>query len=168
MLRFLVYLSQFRKALTPRIDRWIQDGVFQLQRRAYEAEGEGTWTDLDKEIPNVADGHQFSDLTIQTLPKTLPCPSCSHTSSKDFTQEKSNGSKGSPMIVQTEDLFGTLSTLPEEHEKSRSALEKSDADDQDAIQQDPEYWDSAHLSRASTAVHLTKSLSAASTTHPPA
>jgi hypothetical protein len=42
LLGFLIYLSTFKKALSPRIDRWIQDGILQLQRRAYEAHKEGT------------------------------------------------------------------------------------------------------------------------------
>jgi hypothetical protein len=34
LLKFLIYLSSFKRVLAPRIDRWIQDGVWQLQRRA--------------------------------------------------------------------------------------------------------------------------------------
>jgi hypothetical protein len=45
LLKFLIYLSKFRRALSPRIERWIQDGVLQLQRRAYEAHKEGTWSE---------------------------------------------------------------------------------------------------------------------------
>ncbi|KAF1974543.1 hypothetical protein BU23DRAFT_636137 [Bimuria novae-zelandiae CBS 107.79] len=51
VLRFCIFLSRFRKALAPRIDRWVQDGVFQLQRRAFDAQGEACWIDLEKEIP---------------------------------------------------------------------------------------------------------------------
>ena len=39
LLRFLIYLSCFRRALGPRLVRWTQDGVWQLQHRAYEGEG---------------------------------------------------------------------------------------------------------------------------------
>lgn len=35
----------------PRIERWIQDGILQLQRRAYESTRQGTWSLLDKEVP---------------------------------------------------------------------------------------------------------------------
>ncbi|KAF1921407.1 hypothetical protein BDU57DRAFT_535081 [Ampelomyces quisqualis] len=51
LLKYIIYLSKFRKALSPRIDRLIQDGVLQLQRRAYEAQGQGTWSELDKDVP---------------------------------------------------------------------------------------------------------------------
>ncbi|KAF2750849.1 hypothetical protein M011DRAFT_483766 [Sporormia fimetaria CBS 119925] len=51
LLKFLVYVSSFRSALAPRIDRWIQDGVWQLQRRAYEAQGHTEWEAVDMEIP---------------------------------------------------------------------------------------------------------------------
>ncbi|KAF1947008.1 hypothetical protein EJ02DRAFT_449990 [Clathrospora elynae] len=51
VLRFLIFLSKFRTALAPRIDSWIQDGVFQLQRRAFDAHEQGTWINLDQEIP---------------------------------------------------------------------------------------------------------------------
>jgi hypothetical protein len=54
LLRFLIYLSRFRRQLGPRIERWIQDGVWQLQRRAYEGEGQRDWIGLEGEIPLTA------------------------------------------------------------------------------------------------------------------
>ena len=66
LLKFLVFLSRFRKALAPRLDRWVQDGVLQLQRRAYAAQGEGTWHDLDKDVPLTRAGETLSDLTVET------------------------------------------------------------------------------------------------------
>ncbi|KAF2707919.1 hypothetical protein K504DRAFT_436031 [Pleomassaria siparia CBS 279.74] len=51
LLKFLIFLSRFRRTLAPRIDRWVQDGVWQLQRRAYEGHGYRGWIDLDKDIP---------------------------------------------------------------------------------------------------------------------
>jgi hypothetical protein len=53
LLKFLIYLSTFRKALAlaPRIEQWIQHSVLQLQRRAYEAIEQGTWSNLDGDIP---------------------------------------------------------------------------------------------------------------------
>ncbi|KAF2009108.1 hypothetical protein BU24DRAFT_402484 [Aaosphaeria arxii CBS 175.79] len=68
LLKFLIYLSNFRKALAPRIDRWIQDGVLQLQRRAYEARGEGTWTQLNKDVPLTGANEKLSDLPVESLP----------------------------------------------------------------------------------------------------
>ncbi|KAF2200034.1 hypothetical protein GQ43DRAFT_464310 [Delitschia confertaspora ATCC 74209] len=82
LLRFLIFLSKFRKGLGPRVDRWIQDGVFHLQRRAYEAESQDTWKDLDEEIPLPMDGSTlFLDLPIQTFRTSSPCPTCSQASS---------------------------------------------------------------------------------------
>lgn len=70
MLRFLVFWRSFRGFFAPRIDAWIQDGVFQLQRRAYEAQGEGVWERLDKEIPATT-----ADAELSTFPlvSRLPC-----------------------------------------------------------------------------------------------
>jgi hypothetical protein len=51
ILRFLIFLDRPKQVLSPRINRCIQDGVLQLQRRAYEAHGQGTWSDLNKEVP---------------------------------------------------------------------------------------------------------------------
>lgn len=63
ILRFLVYLAGFRRTrwLAPRIERWIQDGVLQLQRRAFETSGQGTWKDLDKEIPTTTSREFLED-----------------------------------------------------------------------------------------------------------
>jgi hypothetical protein len=67
LLRFLIFLTRFRTALAPRIDRWIQDGVWQLQRRAYEAQGYA-WVDLEGEIPLTAPNEQLKDLPVMWLP----------------------------------------------------------------------------------------------------
>lgn len=53
---------------SPRINRWIQDGVFQLQRRAYEVHGEGTWYQIEKEIPMTIIGEQLGDLPLTLQP----------------------------------------------------------------------------------------------------
>jgi hypothetical protein len=69
LLKFMVYLSSFRRALgAPRIDRWIQDGIWQLQRRAYEGEGYRQWTDLEAEIP-LNKGQMLKDLPILWVPE---------------------------------------------------------------------------------------------------
>lgn len=60
-------MSKFRRALAPRIDRWIQDGVLQLQRRAYEAQGQGTWINLEQDIPLTVEKYQFTDLPTASL-----------------------------------------------------------------------------------------------------
>jgi hypothetical protein len=65
VLRFLVFLSRFRPALTPRIDRWVQDGVFQLQRRAFEATEQGVWINLEQEIPVTCERQQLRGLPVE-------------------------------------------------------------------------------------------------------
>ncbi|KAF1957462.1 hypothetical protein CC80DRAFT_470752 [Byssothecium circinans] len=62
VLRFFIFLSRFRRALAPRIDRWVQDGIFQLQRRAFEAEGVGNWVDLEKEVPVTMEREYLAEL----------------------------------------------------------------------------------------------------------
>lgn len=70
LLRFLIFLSRFKRAMGPRIDRWIQDGVFQLQRRAYEAQGEGKWHDADREIPVTREKELLRDLPLESWPRS--------------------------------------------------------------------------------------------------
>lgn len=67
----MIYLTRFRRALGPRIDRWIQDGVWQLQRRAYEGEGYRGWTDLEADIP-LTNEKKLKDLPILWLPGKSP------------------------------------------------------------------------------------------------
>lgn len=66
LLRFLVYLSRFRRALAPRIDRWIQDGVLQLQRRAFEAQRQGHWINIDGENPVTRTKELLDELPMET------------------------------------------------------------------------------------------------------
>jgi hypothetical protein len=79
LLKFLIFLSSFRKALSPRIDRWIQDGALQLQRRAYEARGQGTWSNLDKDVPLTNSGDMLDYLSMRSVslakPTSLSTPS---------------------------------------------------------------------------------------------
>jgi hypothetical protein len=72
LLKFLVYIARFRRALGPRIARWTQDGIWQLQRRAYEGEGYRNWTDLESEIPLMEKGHKLNDLPIMWRPGKSP------------------------------------------------------------------------------------------------
>ena len=67
----MIFLTRFRRALGPRIDRWIQDGVWQLQRRAYEGEGYRAWTDLEADIP-LTDERKLKDLPILWVPGKSP------------------------------------------------------------------------------------------------
>lgn len=71
LLKFLIFVSRFRKALAPRIERWIQDGILQLQRRAYEAQGASTWTYLEKDVPVTVGKDQLPDLPVETMPPRI-------------------------------------------------------------------------------------------------
>jgi hypothetical protein len=71
ILRIMIYLARFRRALGPRIDRWVQDGVWQLQRRAYEGEGYRGWTDLEADIP-LTNERNLKDLPILWVPGKSP------------------------------------------------------------------------------------------------
>lgn len=68
LLRCLVHLSRFRRTrwLGPRLERWIQDGALQLQHRAYEADRQGIWKNLDKEIPITTQMVELHDLLLET------------------------------------------------------------------------------------------------------
>ncbi|KAI4709015.1 hypothetical protein J4E89_006417 [Alternaria sp. Ai002NY15] len=99
LLKFLVYLTRFRRALGPRIARWTQDGVWQLQRRAYEGEGHRNWTDLESEIPLMEKGHKLKDLPIMWRPGK------------------------SPMMAQTSSFASTHSTVSEQQSVSELAAE---------------------------------------------
>jgi hypothetical protein len=68
LLRVLIFLDKLRPVLSPRIERWIQDGVLQLQRRAYEAHGEGTWSQLDKEVPLTRSNEKLDELPLASVP----------------------------------------------------------------------------------------------------
>jgi hypothetical protein len=88
LLKFLVYLSRFRRHLGPRIERWIQDGVWQLQRRAYEGEGERDWTNLEGEIPLLKDkAHMLKDLPILWVPGKSPMAMQTRTFESTGSQE---------------------------------------------------------------------------------
>lgn len=62
ILRFFIFLKRFRKSLAPRLDRWVNDGIFQLQRRAFEANDNVLWTKLEKEIPTTVYDTVLSEL----------------------------------------------------------------------------------------------------------
>jgi hypothetical protein len=66
LLRFLIHLRKCQPFFAPRIDRWIQDGVFQLQRRAYEGEGQGYWKKLNEEVPLTAMNELLPNLPIES------------------------------------------------------------------------------------------------------
>lgn len=92
LLRFMIFMSKFRAALSPKIDRWIQDGVFQYQRRAYEAQGQGLWKKLETEIPTESDNVKLPDLPIKTLP-LLRGPTLTVSSSSSFSSDPTKDAK---------------------------------------------------------------------------
>ncbi|KAF2709058.1 hypothetical protein K504DRAFT_408484 [Pleomassaria siparia CBS 279.74] len=63
LLPFLIITSKRRRGLLDsRLNRWIQDGVLQLQRRAFVAQGEGSWEKLENDIPVTSYGEKLSEL----------------------------------------------------------------------------------------------------------
>ncbi|KAF2114997.1 hypothetical protein BDV96DRAFT_646853 [Lophiotrema nucula] len=68
ILRFILFLSKFRHALGPRLERWAQDGLFQLQRRAFDAHAEGTWIRLEDEIPVTETDSRMAELPVESMP----------------------------------------------------------------------------------------------------
>ena len=68
LLKFLIFVSKFSEPLAPRIDRWTQDSVLQLQRRAYEAHGKCNWIGLSAAIPVTSTKEILLDLPIGSVP----------------------------------------------------------------------------------------------------
>ena len=66
ILRFFIFMARFRAALAPRINHWVQDGIFQLQRRAFEAQGQGCWIHIEQEIPITLDGGKLRELHVES------------------------------------------------------------------------------------------------------
>jgi hypothetical protein len=68
LLKFLIFLDSFKAFFSPRIDRWIQDGVWQLQRRANEAHGQGTWSNLTSDVPLTGGKEMLIELPLASVP----------------------------------------------------------------------------------------------------
>jgi hypothetical protein len=85
LLRILIYTHTLRRLLAPRIDRWIQDGVFQIQRKAYEAQELVTWERPDKEIP-ITDG---KGLLLPQLARHATLPATANIICKCVSQQSS-------------------------------------------------------------------------------
>ena len=71
VMKQVITITKVKRIRSLKIDHWIQDGVFQLQRRAYEACGEGVWDNLDREVPVTIGKHMLAK----------PAPSLSSSSS---------------------------------------------------------------------------------------
>ncbi|KAF2733301.1 hypothetical protein EJ04DRAFT_605754 [Polyplosphaeria fusca] len=72
LLRFIAVVKKIKKFDSPRLDRWVQDGLFHLQRHAYEAYGEGKWEDLTSEVPTTVEQTEFPDLPLRPTHDSLP------------------------------------------------------------------------------------------------
>lgn len=69
LLKFLIFIRRFRKSPSLRINAWIQDGVFQLQRKAYQVHSKGKWIRLDREVPVTAGRFDFANLPFKSQSK---------------------------------------------------------------------------------------------------
>jgi hypothetical protein len=59
--------------LSARLSRWTQDGVLQLQRRAYQSQGVGQWEKLDDDIPIMSGTELLEDLPMEcNPPESIP------------------------------------------------------------------------------------------------
>ncbi|KAF2004127.1 hypothetical protein P154DRAFT_485871 [Amniculicola lignicola CBS 123094] len=69
LLKVLIWVSEFRRftGLSVRLSRWTQDGVLQLQRRAYEAQGVGFWINVDTDVPLTREKEELRDLPLETV-----------------------------------------------------------------------------------------------------
>ena len=95
LLRFLIYMSRFRAALSPRIEHRIQNGVFQLKRHAYEDEGQGLWERHDKEIPITSETAELPDLSVDTFPvAVMGRVKTFHTIDSQFSKANTVSEKG--------------------------------------------------------------------------
>lgn len=70
LLKILIFLSGFQRmtGLSARLRRWTQDGVLQLQRRAYEVQQRGTWTNLETDVPLTVEKQSLEDLVAESVP----------------------------------------------------------------------------------------------------
>lgn len=110
LLKFLIYLSRFRRQLGPRIERWIQDGVWQLQRRAYEGEGQRDWTHPGSEIPITDRGRLMRDLPILWVPGKSPMAMQAATFASTGSQETLRPAEGGMDGMNTADNQTSTST----------------------------------------------------------
>jgi hypothetical protein len=78
LLKFLIYLSKFRRHiwLSPRLNRWIQDGVLHLQRRAYEAQEDVRWSSVEEVVPLTSNHVELPDLMVECIPRPRSCVGC--------------------------------------------------------------------------------------------
>ncbi|KAF9741118.1 hypothetical protein PMIN04_006738 [Paraphaeosphaeria minitans] len=117
LLKFLVFWHRFRGILAPRIDAWVQDGTFQLQRRAYEMQGEGTWERLDKEVPVTTYDTELSTLPLESRPfcdctSVLPMGVKPLSTTTTMVSQPACREKKSPDLTLSEFEFGNADSCP--------------------------------------------------------
>lgn len=66
LFRLLLCSKKFSRLQSSRLQRWVQDGVFQMQRRAYEAHGLGNWEHLSTDIPVTTESIDLPDLPVSS------------------------------------------------------------------------------------------------------
>ena len=94
ILRGIILLDKVKHRLSPGVQYWIDDGVFQLQSAAYQARGMGTWTRLDKEVPKTSPGDTLPPLPARkSSPSTTP--SIANTSTALQSQQSAASSNAS-------------------------------------------------------------------------
>ena len=67
LFRILVAASRWSPKMARRLERWVQDGILQLQRRAFEAEGKGAWEGLCDDVPVTRGEQKLSELALVTV-----------------------------------------------------------------------------------------------------
>lgn len=108
ILRFFIFLKRFRKSLAPRLDRWVNDGIFQIQRRAFEANDSPAWTGLDKEIPTTVESAPLTELN--TNRRTIRRSATAATLVDKVTLEKWELEERQPTLAELNRSFSAISS----------------------------------------------------------
>lgn len=77
----------------------MRDGVYQLQYRAFEAQGEGSWTDLEKEIPVTKKKEKLDDLGWVLSKSTSPSAGASTTNTSVSITPATNNQATYPSTI---------------------------------------------------------------------
>ncbi|KAF2729630.1 hypothetical protein EJ04DRAFT_588412 [Polyplosphaeria fusca] len=95
LIRVIQFYRTRSKAPTPRLDRWNQDNVYQMSRRAYDSSGFGTWIKLSEEIP------------ITTHPIELP----------ELPHDSTHIVEKNEIVLRVQSSSDRKDAAPEHHEK---------------------------------------------------
>ena len=121
LLKFLIFLQRFRRALAPRIDQWIQDGIFQIQRKAYEAYSHATWDGkrLEKDIPATIGADALDRLPLELRPLFCKCASSPTYESGISKIETSNTLTQERSVEDTSSIIQDLHSKEARHTEER-------------------------------------------------